>query len=633
MMDIGSDDQVGAVPWPTCAYRRGETGVACNGRQVDGFEYCLAHLEPEELEQILQRFSPGADLDARGTNITAALLARIVRAVVSENGPPRFGAVNLEQAHFIEDASFADVQFTGDAWFDGAQFSGETVFYRARFSGFAGFRGAQFSEYAGFRGTYFSTDARFDDVQFDGAAGFRGARFGRDAVFLGAQFGGTAGFLGAQFGGAAGFTKARFGKDAVFHRAQFGGAARFDDAQFGRAARFDGALFRGNAVFTSARFEKAISLGPLISENLVLERAVFVRPAVLEAAAGRVTCTDATWEAGVTMRLWYAQVDLERATFTVPSFVTGASQPFEFPDFGRLDLSAVLSSVLGESRAHGPRIPIVLSLRGVDAANLSVTDVDLSQCRFAGAKLLDQLRVEGRCNFDHPPEGLLTGWAWLPMWRWSSRQSLAEERLWRRTTLKHSGWGSKAGKVEVEPERVAGLYRQLRKAQEDIKNEPGAADFYYGEMEMRRHAPTTPAAERVIVWLYWLISGYGLRALRSLAALAILGVIVTTVLTGWGLAATAPSQHMAGTVTITPHKPARINATLRGTTPQIPPPSQRWTRERAQTALQITLESIAFRTTTQPVTSVGTWTTIAVRILGPVLLALALLAVRNRIKR
>jgi DNA invertase Pin-like site-specific DNA recombinase len=31
------------------------------------------------------------------------------------------------------------------------------------------------------------------------------------------------------------------------------------------------------------------------------------------------------------------------------------------------------------------------------------------------------------------------------------------------------------------------IYRALRKAQEDKKNEPGAADFYYGEMEMRRH--------------------------------------------------------------------------------------------------------------------------------------------------
>jgi hypothetical protein len=58
-----------------------------------------------------------------------------------------------------------------------------------------------------------------------------------------------------------------------------------------------------------------------------------------------------------------------------------------------------------------------------------------------------------------------------------------------------------------------------------------------GEMEMRRHARTTPPADRVIGWLYWLMSGYGLRALHSLAALAIFGLIITTGLAGWGLAA------------------------------------------------------------------------------------------------
>jgi hypothetical protein len=47
----------------------------------------------------------------------------------------------------------------------------------------------------------------------------------------------------------------------------------------------------------------------------------------------------------------------------------------------------------------------------------------------------------------------------------------------------------------------------------------------------------------------------------------------------------------------------------------------------------LTLESFAFRNTDQPLTTAGTWTTIAARILGPVLLFLTLLAVRNRVKR
>ena len=149
---------------------------------------------------------------------------------------------------------------------------------------------------------------------------------------------------------------------------------------------------------------------------------------------------------------------------------------------------------------------------------------------------------------------------------------------------------------------------------------------------MRRDA-IGGSGERAILWLYWLISGYGLRALRSLAALAILGVIVTTALVGWDLAATAPPQHLTGTITSSPGKRTRIDATLNTATPRLPPAGQRWTAQRTRTALQVTLDSIVFRTTSQPLTTAGTWTTIAGRILGPVLLALTLLAVRNHVKR
>lgn len=54
----------------------------------------------------------------------------------------------------------------------------------------------------------------------------------------------------------------------------------------------------------------------------------------------------------------------------------------------------------------------------------------------------------------------------------------------------------------MTPGRLAAPYRALRKAQEDSKNEPGAADFYYGEMELRRLDPQTPWAERVVLWPY-----------------------------------------------------------------------------------------------------------------------------------
>ena len=45
--------------------------------------------------------------------------------------------------------------------------------------------------------------------------------------------------------------------------------------------------------------------------------------------------------------------------------------------------------------------------------------------------------------------------------------------------------------------QIAGLYRALRKGREDTKDKPGAADLYYGEMEMRRHARPGVSRRRV----------------------------------------------------------------------------------------------------------------------------------------
>jgi hypothetical protein len=228
---------------------------------------------------------------------------------------------------------------------------------------------------------------------------------------------------------------------------------------------------------------------------------------------------------------------------------------------------------------------------------------------------------------------------------------IAEERAWRaehRRSWRAPEWpewlGGHPGALELgarpgalEAGQIADRYRALRKGREDAKNEPGAAYFYYGEMEMRRHSRTTPAAERGIIWLYWLISGYGLRSLRSLAALVLLGIVVTVALTGWGLGVTAPvttpPQQMVGVVSPAPHKRAEFKATLSGVTPQLPPVSQRWTKDRTETALEVTFESFVFRSTDEPLTTAGTWVTIVARIVGPVLIALALLAVRNRVRR
>lgn len=586
------------------------------------------------------------------------------------------GYATFQGAQFAGPASFNNTQFTGEqARFDNAQFTRDASFDNARFTQYTGFGDAQFTgREARFDNAQFTGDARFDNANFTVEwAMFENTRFAGYAVFGDAQFTGPASFKGAQFtreearfdkaqfNGGALFEKTRFSRDVSFVNVQYNGYASFKDAQFkgigwfqrtkfAGQVSFDNAQFSKDALFDNVRFEETTVLGPLVAESLSLYGAFFARGTTIQAAAVTVSCNDARWEAAVTLQLRYATVILERATFTEHSFLAGVDRQFKFAREESVDHAAGQTGWVqvdvddDHIRARLPTnrrgsldawMPILPSLQGVDAAKLSVTDVDLSPCLFAGARHLDQLRLEGRCIFDHPPRGVQRGWAWPPVWRWSSRQSLVEERIWRATRPRYRGWAStRSGQpADVRPERLAALYRQLRKAQEDAKNEPGAADFYYGEMEMRRHTRATRVAEHAIIWLYWLISGYGLRALRSLAALAIVGVIVTTALVGWGLAADAPSQQLTGTVTNTLNDPARIDATLHTTPAGLPPVSQRWTRNRTRTSLQIALESIVFRSTNQPLTTVGTWTTIAARILGPVLLALTLFAVRSRIRR
>jgi hypothetical protein len=178
-----------------------------------------------------------------------------------------------------------------------------------------------------------------------------------------------------------------------------------------------------------------------------------------------------------------------------------------------------------------PGRPHLLSLRGANVAGLALNGVALDDCRFAGAHNLDKLRLEDDVSLSTVPTRL----RWFD---WDRRQVIAEEYAWRagRSTRWAAPWWPDwiEDKPEVlEPGQIAGLYRALRKGREDNKDEPGAADFYYGEMEMRRRARRTGNsvggssrgwAERALLTAYWLVSGYGLRAWRAIACLGLASV-------------------------------------------------------------------------------------------------------------
>ncbi|MEV7887524.1 pentapeptide repeat-containing protein [Streptomyces sp. NPDC002817] len=417
----------GPPQWPHCGDGADPATdpVGCRGIHVPGHTACLAHITDDQRTAYLATLSPGADIVHSGTPFNEPLLTSLLNAVRDPTS---------QRPHL-----------------------GNTGFHEAQFSSPAEFSGAQFSGHADFGGAQFSSPAWFDGAQFSGHAWFNWAQFSSRAQFDGAQFSSLTWFSKAQFG-----------------HADFGGA------QFSSPAWFDGAQFSGHADFFGAQFRVMSLFGPVVcGQKVDLSSAVFEVPVTLEIAAREVRCVRTRFESTAIVRLRYARTDLSHAVLS--SLVAVTAHP--------------TSLAVDESLLAGPAHVRVASVQGVDAANLVLTDTDLTDCLFTGAFHLDQLRLEGRCTFAPVPIGLHHRGLW-PV-RWTRRRTLAEEHHWRAHSAGQSApapsqapspraWRTGPHHPDpdltADPEDVAATYRQLRKAFEDGKNEPGAADFYYGEM-------------------------------------------------------------------------------------------------------------------------------------------------------
>ncbi|WP_327237359.1 pentapeptide repeat-containing protein [Streptomyces sp. NBC_01317] len=354
--------------------------------------------------------------------------------------------------------------------------------------------------------------ARFGDTLFDSAIFEDDVLFGAvvfedDVRFRSAVFKGIALFDSATFKGRALFESVTFGSDVRFESATFTGDAGFESVIFTSDALFASAVFESDARFTGAAFERAAHLGPLTCAGLVtLSGAVFGGPVSLAFAARRLACRRTRWSSTAELRLRHTTVDFAHAVFEYPLTLAAELDPFVLSDGQQVGEETVFGAVR------------VTSLRGVDAAHLVLADVGLGECLFTGTVHLDQIRLEGTCSFATVPSRA-HGRAGRFV-RFTRRRVLAEEHHWRASRPAAApGWdGAVPGAGHAGPAQLAPVYRALRKALEDSKNEPGAADFYYGEMEMRRHDRTgTTRAERGLLHGYWLLSGYGLRASRPWA--------------------------------------------------------------------------------------------------------------------
>ncbi|MGW2938475.1 pentapeptide repeat-containing protein [Streptomyces sp. NPDC001156] len=585
---------VAAPTWPRCRHGSDSTDSfeGCRGRRVDPHDECLEHLADVDRAAYLAQLGPGSDLDHRGTFIPENLLGVLLDAIRAPGARQALlGTARFDAARFVGDADFSGVRFRGDAGFEQAIFLGT----------------------ARFVGTEFHGDAWFERVRFCGAQ-FREASFETNVWFGEAVFSDDVRFDGARFCG-----------HARFRLAQFHGNAAFDGAQFSGSVGFQGTHFAGCAWFDGARFESASQLGPLVCEDAVdLSAVVFAAPVAIEAATRRMWCIRTEWTAKATMRLRYATVDLSDTVLAHPLSIAARAAPFT-DRTGTEGTEEVLEEQALDGSDTGVRIA---SLRGVDVAHLVLHSVDLTPCLLSGAVHLDQLRLEGEYLLALPPTGLHRRGLW-PV-RWTTRRTLAEEHHWR-AAKGWDAWTSAPTGVEVVgPAGLAAVYRQLRKSFEDGKNEPDAGDFYYGEMEMRRHDTKRPRAERALLTAYWAVSGYGLRASRALSWL--LGAMVASVLVMmlWGVPKEAAKTESTGKLI-----GQSISLTNDTTDPIAPdgPLGQRLTSQRFEKSMRLVINSVVFRSSSQELTTVGTYAEMLSRVVEPALLGLAALAARGRVKR
>lgn len=319
---------------------------------------------------------------------------------------------------------------------------------------------------------------------------------------------------------------------------------------------------------TDMQLSSPSTIGPLnISELADLSNAYFTRPVRMMISASRLSLARASFDRG-------GRIECKRAKI----------------DLSRLAANAALLIIGDEGSA-------VSSMEDADCAHLRLSSLDLSDCYFYGCHDLQGITLESTVSLTNAPRPLR-----------SRRRCIADEFTWRaaNSRWRKADWSKEhhdgERKAISPPSPVAGsraageiadVYRSLRISVETRSNEPGAADFYYGEMEMRRRDRTVGRADRLIVWTYWLVSGYGLRALRSVFCLVCVFVAGSILMQEFGI--------KKG------HWPTAFIASGQSIIPGL--------------------------SVSSSLTSSGQAFEIALRIIGPVLLGLGLLALRNRVRR
>lgn len=506
------------------------------------------------------------------------------------------GDTHFNEVESVGPVEFNDSETAGDFHFSHCVFRDEFTFDGARLVGDLHLAHSTFHGSASFEGGNYRGDLRIDSVEAKSNFSFHRVTVSGDVVLTDATFhgdllqeqglyqgavvmwkvsvAGRARFDGVTSHGDRTFHDLTFEGPVSFRQGWYAGSTVFENVTFAGAVTFEGAVFQSEVVFRNVKFAGPVNFrGARFQGELRFEHVTF-GAVDFHVQVGELTLKNVSFANQASMVLDDAQARIEDAKFAAP-----------------LTLDSTTSCR-------------VLSLTGTDATNLVLAQVDLSACALSDAYNLDRMKVESAA-FPMCPTGWSAGWRWPFAVKRSARRVVAEEAVVRVATDRPRSVGDwwptadellRTGARGVSAGDVARIYRQLRKAREEAKDEPGAADFYYGEMEMRRRAAPRWSGEGFVLWLYWLTSGYGLRASRAIACLVALVFGSATLMGKIGFA-----------------------------------DSHTWTMSLVYVADTAT-KLVGF-STSEKLTGWGVALQIVMRLAGPVLLGLAVLSIRGRTKR
>jgi len=372
----------------------------------------------------------------------------------------------------------------------------------------------------------FPYQINFYRVTFSEWADFSWTEFKKGAIFDGVTFQKGANFALAKFFEDATFVKTTFSDYAWFNKALFAGEANFWDASFSRAD-FRGAKFEKNTEFGSAKFSDATRF----------HQTEFKGEAHFSDASfdGIVLFSSITFpeDALFDSARFIEQASFRRVSFTKDANFTRAifSKEGEFlgTDFNKI-------ANFADARFLGPTIftgsngnPVflgeaiftkVISNPG-DA--LRFIEADLSRCRFLGT---DVRKVH------------FLGVRWA---RIGGRDGIYDE-------IAPQVHGEEHPLAQIEE-----LYRELKQNYEDRRDYERAGDFHVGEKEIRLRNPKTDRYLKLLLALYKLVSGYGENYRRPLLWLGILWVYTSTSLLAGGLTMQRSNESLLLSLNSLPH--------------------------------------------------------------------------------